>query len=538
MPPQTRSSLRIAVQWSGLIGGPLLAYIVWLLLPEEFESVRRVATKLADGAESVKYVEAAREFTAAGRTTLAMMVWMAVWWLTEAIDIEVTALLPLVAFPLLGVADMKSAAAPFANEIIFLFMGGFFLAASMTRWGLDRRIALRTVRLVGTSPTRMVGGFMLATAMLSAFVSNTATCAMMLPIAVSVINLVRQQRGQAPAAAGSDDPARQLGNFGLCMMLGIAYAASIGGLATIIGTPPNAFLVGFLRKDIADEFRMDVTFGQWLLIGVPLVAVFLPIAWLLLTRVLFRVGDAPIEGGRQVIDDEYRKLGPTAPGEWITLTVFALTAALWIGQPWISKIEITVGGAKQLPLRNLTDGTIAMLGAMLLFLIPIKPREGVFAMNWKTAENIPWGVLILFGGGLSLAEAVKVNGVAEYIGSIATSFQGGSPLQLALAVTTIVIFLTELTSNTATTAALVPVMAALAPGLDVHPYLLVFPTCLAASCAFMLPVGTPPNAMVFGSGYVTIPQMCKAGFWLNVIGILLITLLSMLVLGPVLGVRW
>ena len=452
--------------------------------------------------------------------------------------LEVTALLPLAAFPLLGVADMKSAAAPFANEIIFLFMGGFFLAASMTRWGLDRRIALRTVRLVGTSPTRMVGGFMLATAMLSAFVSNTATCAMMLPIAVSVINLVRQQRGQAPAAAGSDDPARQLGNFGLCMMLGIAYAASIGGLATIIGTPPNAFLVGFLRKDIADEFRMDVTFGQWLLIGVPLVAVFLPIAWLLLTRVLFRVGDAPIEGGRQVIDDEYRKLGPTAPGEWITLTVFALTAALWIGQPWISKIEITVGGAKQLPLRNLTDGTIAMLGAMLLFLIPIKPREGVFAMNWKTAENIPWGVLILFGGGLSLAEAVKVNGVAEYIGSIATSFQGGSPLQLALAVTTIVIFLTELTSNTATTAALVPVMAALAPGLDVHPYLLVFPTCLAASCAFMLPVGTPPNAMVFGSGYVTIPQMCKAGFWLNVIGILLITLLSMLVLGPVLGGRW
>ncbi len=538
MPPQTRSSLRAIVQWSGLIGGPALALLVWWLLPTEFESVKRVAQKLADGTEAVKYVEAAREFTAAGRATLAMMVWMAVWWLTEALDIEVTALLPLVAFPLLGVADMKAAAAPFANEIIFLFMGGFFLAASMTRWGLDRRVALLTVRMVGTSPASMVGGFMLATGLLSAFVSNTATCAMMLPIALSVINLVRQQRGQLAAEAHATDAAHQLGNFGLCMMLGIAYAASIGGLATIIGTPPNAFLVGFLKKDIADEFRMDVSFGKWLLIGVPLVAVFLPVTWFLLTRVFFKVGNEKLRGGRELIDEEYRKLGPVNRGERATFIVFLLTAAMWISQPWLSKLEITVGDARHLPLKYLTDGTIAMLGAMLLFLIPNQARAGVFTLNWKTAERIPWGVLILFGGGLSLAEAVKVNGVAEFIGSIATLFQGAPPIVVTLIVTTGVIFLTELTSNTATTAALVPVMAALAPGLGVHPYLLVFPTCLAASCAFMLPVGTPPNAMVFGSGFVTIPQMCKAGFWINIIGIVLITLLSLLLLGPVLGVSW
>ncbi len=523
------------MQWACLVGGPVLALIVGTLLPEEYANGKGEAVV----------------FTAAGRATLAMMVWMAVWWLGEAVDIEVTALLPLAAFPLLGIATMKAAAGPFADETIFLFMSGFLLALSMQRWRLDRRIALLTLRLVGTRPANMVAGFMLATAVLSAFVSNTATAAMMLPIAMSVIALLeaRQARGDpagaaaaggeagedaaAPAASESSEGYR---NLALCLMLGIAYAASIGGIATVIGTPPNAILVAYIDKNLAATEADKISFARWLTFGGPLVVLFLPIVWLVLTRIIYPIRIRTIPGGRELIEREIAGLGPPNGGQWITFVVFLATACAWIARPWLVKIGWDTQAGRVEPLKGLTDATVGMIGAMLLFIIPVDARRGQFTMNWSTAVKLPWGILILFGGGLSLAAAVTANGVAEFIGSLTTAFQGASPLVLVLAVTTLVIFLTELTSNTATTAALVPVMAALAPGLHVHPYLLIFPTAMAASCAFMLPVATPPNAMVFATGHVTIPQMCKAGLWLNIIGILLITLLTMTLLGPAMGV--
>ena len=459
------------------------------------------------------------------------MVWMATWWLTEAIDISATALLPLVLLPLFGAASMKQATQPYAHPLIFLFMGGFLIALSMRRWGLDKRVALNTLRLVGTRPANMVAGFMLATAGLSAFVSNTATTAIMLPIALSVIQLVRGTRDR-DAAAG---PA--LGDhFALCLMLGIAYAASIGGIATIIGTPPNAFLVGFLRDSISMEYRIELSFARWLMIGLPLSLVFLPIVWLLLTRVFYPIRVRQIEGGSELIQRELDALGPAKFGEWATLAVFLCTAVCWIVRPLLAKIFCSFDGQTVYPFAGLTDSTVAMIGALALFVIPADARQRRFVMDWQAAAELPWGILVLFGGGLSLAAAVENNGVAEFIGSQASHFAGMPALVIVLVVTTAMIFLTELTSNTATTATLLPVFAALAPGLGVHPYLLVFPAAIAASCAFMMPVATPPNAIVFASGEVTIPQMAKAGWWLNLLGIALITSLTMLVLGGVLGV--
>ncbi|MEX2214358.1 MAG: SLC13 family permease [Phycisphaeraceae bacterium] len=515
------SSLRITrakVQWLGMALGPLAALVVGLLLPESYEDA--AGKTIA--------------FTVAGRATVGMMVWMGTWWLTEAVEIEVTALLPLVMFPLLQIADINAAAAPYASKIIFLFMGGFMLARAMTRWGLDKRIALITLRLVGTSPNAMVAGFMIATAMLSAFVSNTATAAMMMPIALSVIGVVRAQRGLGEAQPNSDSPDHQLGPFGLNLMLGIAYAASIGGIATIIGTPPNSFLVGFLRKDIGAPYITDISFAKWLLIGVPLVIVFLPLCYFMLTRVLFPIPFKTIEGGRELINDQYRKLGPTRRGEWITFIVFSITALLWITRPLIGWRDDDGKWWPLLPM--LSDEVIAMAAGLALFCIPVSAKRREFTLQWSDAVKLPWGILILFGGGLSLASAVQANHVAEFLGSQTRQFQGVSPVLIILIVTTAVIFLTELTSNIATTSALVPVVAALAPGLGIHPYALAFPAAIAASCAFMLPVATPPNAIVFGTGYVTIPQMCRAGFWLNLIGILLVMLLTLTLLGPVLGI--
>ena len=496
----TDGNARSIIRWAGLVGGPVLAALSYAVLPED-------------------YTDSAGQFvvfTSAGRVTLGIMIWMALWWLTEAVDISVTALLPIALFPILGIASIKAATAPYANEYIFLFMGGFLIALSMQRWGLDRRIALITLKLVGNKPVNMIGGFMLVTAVLSAFVSNTATTAMMLPIALSVIDLVRRNK-----TASADR------NFALCLMLGVAYAASIGGIATIIGTPPNAILAGFIKETYGET----ISFARWLVIGVPLAVVFLPITWFLLTRVLYPIRLERIEGGRELIAREHAQLGPMKPGEWVTLIVFLLAAIAWIFRTIIER---------HIP--GVSDPGIAIIAAMLLFVIPVDLKKGTFTMNWSTATKLPWGILILFGGGLSLAAAVKVNGVAQFIGSTVPTLQGLAETQglrtllLIVLVTTGVIFLTELTSNTATTTTLLPILAAIAVGLGLHPYLLIVPAAIAASCAFMMPVATPPNAIVFGSGYITIPQMCKAGLWLNLIGIALVTLLAYAIIVPVLGI--
>ena len=508
LPSEHTQGAKTPIQKFGLVGGPLLAIGMLWLLPATFQD--------ASGAEL--------EFEPAGRATLAVLVWMAIWWLTEAIDLAATALLPLALFPLLDVADIRAAAAPYADPMIFLFLGGFIIALSMQRWGLDRRIALLTLRVAGPRPSNMVAGFMLATALLSAFVSNTATTAMMLPIAASVIGLTRSRQ--------SPDTSVATANLATCLMLGIAYAASLGGISTLIGTPPNAFLASFLRNSIAEPYRIEISFQSWMMIAVPLTVVFLPIVWWLLTRWVYPIGRSAIEGGRELIAHELQALGRPSRGERITLAVFLLAAALWILRPWISSWTVVIAGEPRTPLAGLSDAGIAMLAAMLLFVAPSGDHRRPTTMNWDTARKLPWGILILFGGGLSLAHAVHVNGVAEFLGS-QTRFIAGLPQAvIVLLVISAIIFLTELTSNLATAATLLPILAAMAPGLGLHPYLLVIPAAIAASCAFMLPVATPPNAIVFGSGYVTQRQMIRAGFWLNLIGIGLIGLLTQTLLGP------
>lgn len=505
---------RRLVQTLGLFCGPIVAFVLYLLLPAEYIGI--------DG-ETVA-------FSHAGRATLAIMAWMATWWLTEAIHVSATALLPIAVFPLLGILTIGQATAPYGSDLIFLFFGGFVLALSMQRWGLDKRIALIVLRFVGTRPSNMIGGFMVVTAMLSMWVSNTATAAMMLPIALSVIDLVlKKATGESLSEQGElPDEGDKGRNFALSLMLGIAYAASIGGIATIIGSPPNGILVGFLAR----EYDVEISFVQWMGFGLPLTVIFLPLAWVMITWVLYPIAIKRIQGGSELIAREYRDLGPMKRGEWVTMIVFFITASLWITRPLLGEIALGTGENTWHPFAGLSDAGIAVMAAVALFVLPIDTSKGEFAMDWDTTKKLPWGILILFGGGLSLATAVQANGVAEFFGSLAVALGNVPPIVLVLTVTAGVIFLTELTSNTATTATLVPILAGLAPGLGVPIEMLIFPATIAASCAFMMPVATPPNAIVFGSGYITIPQMAKAGLWLNLIGVVLVTILLYFIILP------
>ncbi|MEM7349168.1 MAG: SLC13 family permease [Acidobacteriota bacterium] len=511
-----QSPQRSKMQWIGLAAGPALAAILAWLLPASYRDASGALVELSD----------------AGRATLAVMAWMAVWWLTEAIDIPATALIPVALFPLLGIADVKSAAAPYASDIVFLFLGGFLLALAMQRWGLDRRIALITLRWIGTRPSHMVGGFMGVTAVLSAFVSNTATTAMMLPIALSVIALVRP-REEAGGVPSPSMPTEEGRNFSLCLLLGIAYAASIGGIATLIGTPPNAILAQFIQDQMPDPYRAEVSFAGWLVVGGPIALIFLPIVWWLLTRRIYPIRVRDIEGGQELIGAQLQQLGKTHRAERTTFLVFCCTALAWITRPLWADLTFGAGAEALRPFAGLSDAGIVMIASLILFVLPAE-RGGRGVLDWQTARRLPWGILILFGGGLSLASAVKANGVAELIGSQVTALRGAPQLALVLAVVALVIFLTELTSNTATTATLLPILTGVALGLELHPFLLIVPATLAASCAFMMPVATPPNAIVFGSGHVSLPQMCRAGLWLNLIGIALVTMLTYAVVLPLL----
>jgi solute carrier family 13 (sodium-dependent dicarboxylate transporter), member 2/3/5 len=445
--------------------------------------------------------------------TAAIGAWMAVWWVTEAVPLPATALLPVVLFPPLGILSLRAATSPYANPLIFLFLGGFVLALAMERWGLHRRVALLTVRAVGTRPDRLVLGLMIAAAGVSMWVSNTATAVMMMPIGLSVILLVRPD-----AEYGAGRPVDF--NFAVCVMLGIAYACSIGGLATLIGTPPNALLAGFMLE----TYGYSIGFAEWLAIGLPLVVVTLPATWLLLTRVAFPIRIREIPGGREAIDAEHASLGGMSRGEWSVAAVFALAATLWVSRPFL---EGTIPG--------LSDAGIAVAAALLLFVLPAE-RGGRRVMDWQTAERLPWGVLLLFGGGLALAEAVTATGLAEWIAAALPVSAGTPAVALVLLVAVVVILLTELTSNTATAAAFLPLVAAIAIGIGENPLMLAVPAALAASCAFMMPVATPPNAIVYGSGYVTIAQMIRAGAWLNALFAVAITVLMYAVVGAVLDV--
>ncbi len=468
------------VQWSGLVGGGI-AFAVLLLLP-------------APGGLSDE-----------GWRTAAVGVLMAVWWMTEAIPIPATALVPLVAFPFLGVLEMSGAAEPYANELIFLFMGGFLLAFTIERWGLHKRIALGIISAVGTGPRKLILGFMLATAFLSMWISNTATTAMMLPIGLAVGEIFRQADQEGPY------------EFGIALMLGTAYAASIGGVATIIGTPPNAVLAG-----AADEL-LGVTIGfvEWMTVGVPLTVALLPLAWLLLVGVLYPPGEVAGDAER-IIVEERESLGPPSRGEKIVGAVFVLTAAAWIMRSPKVLGAFTIPGIQSFA-PSVGDATIAMAAALLLFLLPVDRKRGIFALDWETARKIPWGVLVLFGGGLSLARAMDRSGLAEWIGTSVAALGDVPAVVLVGAVAALFVFLTEITSNTATSTMAMPVMAGVAAGLGFAPVTLMATAALAASMAFMLPVATPPNAIVFGSEYLTIPQMAKAGIWMNMLSIAAVT---------------
>ncbi len=441
---------------------------------------------------------------------------MAAWWISEALPIPATALVPLALFPLLGVAPIGEAARPYANPLIFLFLGGFMIALAMQRWNLHRRIALAVLGLAGERPAGIVAGFMAATAFLSMWVSNTATTMMMLPIGISVIELIgERERAIAGEAAGA--------NFAVALMLGIAYAASIGGVATLIGTPPNALLAGFM----AETYGFDLGFARWMMVGLPLSLVMLPLAWLMLTRLLYPVDRGRIEGSRALLAGERRALGAMSRGEKTVAAVATLTALMWMSRPLIDSA---------LPGLGLSDAGIAIAAALVLFVVPVDLAKGQFALDWETARGLPIGVLILFGGGLSLAAAISATGLAAWIGTGLGGLGGLPVLLVVLAIVAVIVFLTELTSNTATAAAFLPVLAAFAVSLGENPLLFAAPAALAASCAFMLPVATPPNAIVFGSRRVTVPQMARAGIWLNLVAIAAITALAYALLGVALGV--
>ncbi|GIV59594.1 MAG: di- and tricarboxylate transporter [Rhodothermaceae bacterium] len=436
---------------------------------------------------------------------------MAIWWMTEALPIAVTALLPLILFPVLGIADLDATAAPYANPLIFLFLGGFILAQGLQRWGVHRRIALGVVARVGTRPGGLIAGFMLASALLSMWVSNTATALMMLPIGRSVAEL-----SDGPAEAGM--PARR--SFAVALMLGIAYACSIGGLGTLIGTPPNTLLAAFM----AETYGRPIDFARWMLVGVPVVATGLPLAFLVLTRLVFPLRLASLPGGRALVEQERRRQGPMRLPERLVLAVFILTALLWMTRPLL---------AAYVP--GLSDTGIAIFGAVLLFVLPVDRSGRRFLLNWRDAEALPWGVLLLFGGGLTLAAAINDTGLATWIGAALEGIGTWPRPLVVLMMTLVVILLTELTSNTATAAAFLPVVASVAVGLGEDPLRFAVPAALAASCAFMLPVATPPNAIVYGSGLLSMPQMARAGLVLNLLFTFLITVLALLLVPRVFG---
>lgn len=427
-----------------------------------------------------------------------LLAWIVLWWMTEAVPLPVTSLLPLPLMPLLGIASEREIAASYAHPLIFLFLGGFFIAAAMQRWALHRRIALTIVAAIGTSPARIVGGFMLATAGLSMWISNTATAVMMASVGTALIAFLESREVEAG----------QLRPFAVALLLGIAYAASIGGVATLIGTPPNALLASVLSQ----TYGIEIGFAEWMLLGVPVALVMIPLAWLALVKLVFRLGRAELPVARAMLAEERARLGPMGRGERAVLIIFVLTAVGWI----LRKPLVAVTGL------NISDTGIAMMGALAAFMVPVSLARGQFVLDWETARRIPWGVLLLFGGGLAIATAFRVTGLADAIGHSVGGLGQVPIAAMILIITITIVILTELTSNTATTATFLPILAAVAIGLEISPLLLCVPVALAASMAFMMPVATPPNAIVFAYSGLRIGDMLRAGLVLNIIAVIII----------------
>ncbi len=436
--------------------------------------------------------------SAAGWATAALGVWMAIWWITEAIPLFVTALLPLVFLPLLGIAKIDAAAEPFADPVIFLLLGGFLMGLAIERWNLHRRIAYQIIARIGNKPLNLLAGVMLATAAISMWISNTATTIMMLPIAISLI-LVVLPPGETRGRAES--------NFAAAMTLGVAYAASIGGMATLIGSPPNALAAGYL----AQTFNIEVRFAEWMAIGVPIAVVLLALAFLVLSRIAFPFSRL-VAAEPRFVADELRQMGRMSAAETRVILLFSIIVACWILHPFFGDRL----GFK------ISDSVIAIAGAIAFFVVPANWRSRTFLLDYATARKMPWDILVLFGGGLSLAAAMESSGLAAWIGS-ALSFLHGMPLIVLIGgIALLLVFMTEFISNTAAAAAFLPIAGTLVAGADAAPLMVGIAVALAASCGFMLPVGTVPNALVFGTGYIALPQMIRAGFILDLVGAVVI----------------
>ncbi len=434
-----------------------------------------------------------------GMSVAAVAALMAIWWISEAIPVPATALLPILLFPVLGVLDGSEVTRAYGNHLIYLFLGGFLIAVTMEKWNLHHRIALHTIHLVGVTPNRIVLGFMLATAFLSMWISNTAATMMMVTIAVAVLREITRDAAEAPSGS----------QFGSTLMLGICYAASIGGIATLIGTPPNAIFAGVVEK----TYGISISFVDWLKFGLPLSLVMLVIAWVYLTRIRLRGEPQQLAGGREFILEQLARLGPMSRAEKGVAAVFSLVALLWVVRGFYQPAALSM----------VTDSTIAIAGALLLFMIPVNLARREFLLDWKTAVTIPWDIIILFGGGFALASGFSESGLTTWLAGLLGVLQGADIALVIAAVVLLVIFLTEVTSNTATAALLLPVMAALAAAIGVHPLGLMAATVIAASFAFMLPVATPPNAIVYGSRQVSMQQMAWAGLWLNLLAVGVVT---------------
>ncbi|RKZ72145.1 MAG: SLC13/DASS family transporter [Gammaproteobacteria bacterium] len=456
-----------------------------------------------------------------GMMVAGIAVLMASWWITEAIPIPATALIPIVLYPLLGVMAPAEVTQSYAHHLIFLFMGGFMIAVTVEKWNLHQRIALNTIRIVGMTPDRIILGFMIATAFLSMWISNTASTMMMLTVGLAVLHQIAREI-DADATTHNIDTREGHFRFGIALMLGIGYSASIGGVSTLIGTAPNLVFAGIIE----DTYGISISFLQWMLFGVPLAIVMLAITWFYLTRIAYPSEIDHLPGGEITIRNEIEALGKISSQEKKVLFVFSCVAAAWILR---GVLDIKA-------LHLIKDSTIAMAGALVLFVIPSDWAKREFLLDWKTAVTIPWDILILFGGGFALAKGFSESGLTTFLAGQLSVLQGSNILFIIAIVTLLVIFLTELTSNTATATLTLPIMAALAGAMQIHPYGLMVSTVIAASFAFMLPVATPPNAIIFSSRYVTIPQMMKAGIWLNLIGVLLISLFVMFLLPFVWGI--
>jgi sodium-dependent dicarboxylate transporter 2/3/5 len=456
--------------------------------------------------------------TPEAQAILASTLWIAIWWITEAIPIPATALLPIILFPLTGGLDIGPTTASYGDDTIFLFMGGFMIALAMEKWNLHKRIALSIISIIGTSTQRIVLGFMVATGFLSMWISNTATAMMMVPIGLAIIYKV----SDALKDDKSIDTTPRNFSFGKALMLGIAYSASAGGVGTLIGTPPNAVLAGVVEK----LYGVNISFAQWMLIGVPIAWTFIFIVWFYLVKIAYPMKVKNLPGGKKVIQDEKKALGVPSFEEKAVLAVFVFAGFSWISRSFLL--------SQWIPAIN--DAIIAMIAAIILFIIPSRTKQGENVLDWDTAKKLPWGILLLFGGGLAIAAGFVETGLAKWIGQQLTILDGIGLYVILIVVVALVIFLTEITSNTATSTMMYPIMASLALALGVHPYALIVGAGIAASCAFMLPVATPPNAVVFGSGYLRIPDMAKTGFWLNIIGVILIPLAVYFVLPIVWGI--